>query len=139
MRIIMGNVTKLFPIDYRHPFFKERAFEARLYSALRVRYWREKVLTYNPELFVMAQRTPQQIAQTTAKAETDHWVNEIISVTTIFFSLIWGAFPVFFISAVAAMLFDAQFIVVQRYNRPRLVKIIELEKRKKEKRLKLWR
>ena len=30
-RIIMGNVTKLFKIDYNHWWFKERGFEKGLY------------------------------------------------------------------------------------------------------------
>ena len=32
------------------------------------------------------------------------------------------------ISAVAAMIFDAQFIVVQRYNRPIVLKLIKRQK-----------
>ena len=66
-----------------------------------------------------------------AKSEVDHWINEVISVSTIFFSLIWGQFWIFFITAVAAMIFDSQFIIIQRYNRPRIVKLIEREEREK--------
>ena len=65
-----------------------------------------------------------------AKSEVDHWINEIISLTTMLFAFIWGEFWIFCITAIAAMIFDSQFIVIQRFNRPRIVKLIELEERK---------
>ena len=68
-----------------------------------------------------------------AKSEVDHWINEVISVTTILFSCIWGQFWIFFITAIAAMIFDSQFIIIQRYNRPRIVKLLERNKREIEK------
>ncbi len=40
-------------------------------------------------------------------------------------ALIWGEFWIFCITAVVAMVFDAQFIVIQRYNRPRVIRLIE--------------
>ena len=60
-----------------------------------------------------------------AKSEIDHWVNELLSLSTLLFSLVWGELWIFLLSAVLAMAFDAQFIVVQRYNRPRVLKLLE--------------
>ena len=60
-----------------------------------------------------------------AKSEIDHWVNEAISISTLLFAILWGELWVFLISAIAAMIFDSQFIIIQRYNRPRIVKILE--------------
>lgn len=131
-RIIMGAVSKYWNIKYTHPWFKPRKFEKKLYGLLRVRQWRDKVLTFNPDEFLMAKRTLPEIANTMAKAEVDHWVNEIISVTAIFFSLIWGMFPIFLITSIAAMIFDAQFIIVQRFNRPKIVRLIEAKERKEK-------
>ena len=126
-RLIMGNVTKLFPIDRNHWWFRERFFEKKLYELLRVKKWKGKALTYNPELFSMKDRTLSEIADTMAKVEVDHWVNEVISLLSILFSLLWGQFWIFLATAVFAMLFDGQFIAIQRYNRPRLVRILERE------------
>ena len=58
------------------------------------------------------------------KAEVDHWINELISLSTLLFAVMWGNFWVFFISAIVAMIFDSQFIVIQRYNRPRITKLL---------------
>jgi hypothetical protein len=135
VRIIMGNVSKLFKkhINYKQAFFKERKFEKGLYKILRVKDWKGKALTYNPESFSLKEHSLKEIANTMTKSEVDHWINEIISLTSILFSIIWpDLFWAFLISAIAAMIFDSQFIIIQRYNRPRVLKILEKEKKKVE-------
>ena len=132
LRIIMGNVTKLFKINPEHWWFQEAPFERKLYKLLKVKKWKGKALTYNPESFSLKLHTLEEIVQVTVKSELDHWINEIISVSAISFSLIWGEFWIFFATSLAAMIFDAQFIVIQRFNRPRLLKIIKRTKRKDE-------
>ncbi len=134
-RIIMGNVTKLFKIDYDHWWFKERGFEKGLYKFLRVKKWKGKALTYNPELFSLKDYSFEDIAKTMTKAETDHWINELISISTLLFGFIWGQMWIFVLTAAIAMLFDGQFIVIQRFNRPRVLKAIEIQKRKEKKKL----
>ncbi len=131
-RIIMGNVTKLFKIDHNHWWFKERGFEKGLYKFLKVKNWKDKVLTYNPELFSLKDYSMEDIARTMTKAETDHWINELISLSTLIFGLIWGEMWIFALTAALAMLFDGQFIVIQRFNRPRVLKVIEMQKRKEQ-------
>ncbi len=124
-RIYMGNITKKWNINYNHPFYKQRKFEKKLYKILRVRKWKDKVFTFEPQLYDFQNRTLPQLATTMAKSELDHWINEIISIISIFFFLIWGCFSAFFISAVLAMIFDAQFIIVQRYNRPIVLRLMQ--------------
>lgn len=132
VRIIMGNVSKLFKkhINYKQWWFKERAFEKHLYKLLRVKDWKGKALTYNPESFSLKEHSLEEIANTMSKSEVDHWINEAISLSTLLFAIPWGSFGAFLISAIAAMIFDSQFIIIQRYNRPRIVKIIEKENKK---------
>ncbi|MBQ8409596.1 MAG: hypothetical protein IJY39_12120 [Clostridia bacterium] len=130
LRIIMGNVTKKFKLHYSQWWFHERRFEKKLYKFLRVRRWKEKVLTYDPAAFSVENHSLEEIANTMTKAETDHWINELISVTTLFFAIPWGAFWIFLATAILAMLFDAQFIVVQRYNRPVVLRVIERKKQR---------
>ncbi len=130
LRILMGEITKFFGIKYTHPWFKPRSFEKSLYKFLRVREWRDKVLTFNPDEFLMAKRTLPQIANTMAKAEVDHWINQVISITALLFSLLWGMFPIFLVTSIAAMLFDAQFIILQRFQRPKVVRLIRAQENK---------
>ncbi|MBQ2938097.1 MAG: hypothetical protein IJE05_04390 [Clostridia bacterium] len=127
VRIIMGNVSKLFKkhINCKQWWFKERNFEKRFYKLIRVKQWKGKALTYNPESFSLKEYSLEEIANTMSKSEVDHWINEIISLSTLLFAIPWGEFWIFLITAIAAMIFDSQFIIIQRYNRPRIVKILE--------------
>lgn len=129
VRILMGNVTKRFAINYRQWWFKERAFEKRLYKLLQVKRWKDKALTYDPQSFSLKDHSLEEIANTMSKSEVDHWINQLIALSTVLFSLWWGQFWIFFATALAACLFDAQFIAIQRYNRPRLVKLIQRQNR----------
>lgn len=127
VRIIMGNVTNMFKskIKYTGWWFKERKFEKKLYKLLKVKKWKGKALTYNPELFSLKEHSLEEIAHAMTKAETDHWINEMISLSTILFGVIWGHIWIFAVSAILAMIFDCQFIIIQRYNRPRILKLLE--------------
>ena len=49
----------------------------------------------------------------------------ILSLSTLLFAIPWGKFWIFLITAIAAMIFDSQFIIIQRYNRPRVIKVLE--------------
>lgn len=129
-RIIMGNVSKLFKINQDHWWFREKAFEKRLYKLLRVKKWKGKALTYNPEAFSLKNHTLLEIAAVMTKSEVDHWINEVISLLSILFSILWGELWIFVLTAVIAMIFDAQFIVIQRFNRPRILRILERQTRK---------
>ena len=132
VRIIMGNVSKLFKkyINYKQWWFREKKFEKGLYKLLHVKTWKGKALTYNPESFSLKEHSLDEIANTMAKSEVDHWINELISLSTVLFAILWGEFWLFLITAIAAMIFDSQFIIIQRYNRPRIIRI--LEKKEKE-------
>lgn len=128
LRIIFGEISKRMRINYKHPWYREQSFEKHIYRLLFVRRWKDKVLTFDPEAYDFKKRTLPELATTMSKSELDHWVNELISIGGMFFALLWGCWPAFVISAVIAMLFDAQFIVVQRYNRPIVVRLIERQK-----------
>ena len=132
VRIIMGNVSKLFKnhISYKQKWFKERKFEKKFYRFLNVKKWKDKAFTYNPESFSLEKHSLEEIVNTMAKSEVDHWINEIISLSTVLFSLIWGEFWIFLVTATAAMIFDSQFIIIQRYNRPRIVKLLDRQNKK---------
>ena len=131
VRIILGNVSKLFKkhINYKQWWFKERIFEKKLYKFLRVKNWKDKALTYNPESFSLKEHSLEEIINTMAKSEVDHWINEAISISTLLFAIPWGKFWIFAVTAFVAMIFDSQFIIIQRYNRPRIEKLLNRENR----------
>lgn len=125
LRILFGLISARLPIDYRHPFFAPRPFERHVFRLLRVRQWKDRVLTFDPDSFDLKRRGLAAVCHTMAKSEVDHWINELISLFSLLFALLWGQFPIFLITALAAMAFDFQFILVQRYNRPIAVRLLQ--------------
>jgi len=101
---------------------------------LRVRKWKGKVLTYDPGAFSLKQHSYEEVANAMAKAETDHWINQLISLSTMFFPLLWGAPWLFISTGIVGMLFDMQFILVQRFHRPIIVRVIDKERKRKTRR-----
>ena len=57
-------------------------------------------------------------------AELVHELIVLLSFTSLLFAIPFGAVVVFFITAVLAALFDMTFVVLQRYNRPRVVNLM---------------
>lgn len=129
-RILLGNVSKLIPWDHNCWWFREKPFEKRLYGLLSVKKWKGKALTFDPESFNLRNHSLDEVATVMTKSEADHWINELISLFSILFALLWGELWIFALTAVLAMLFDAQFIVIQRYNRPRILKILNKQRMK---------
>lgn len=131
LRLIMGNVTKLFKIEYTMAWFIEHRFDKFITKLFRVKKWKGKALTYNPELFSLKDYSLEDVANTMCKAETDHLINVLISLSTLLFALLWGQLWIFALTAFLAILFDMQFVLIQRYNRPRIVKLIERQNKRK--------
>ncbi len=113
--------------------FRERGFEKRLYKFLKVKKWKGKALTYDPDAFNINKHSKEDVLKIMLKSELDHWINELISLSTLLFAFIWGALPALLVACILAMLFDVQFIFIQRYNRPRLERLIEKEEMRKKK------
>lgn len=101
-------------------WFRRRSFEPGLYRVLRIRRWKGKMPTYDPSKFSFEANTPQQIIQNSCEAELVHEVIVAASFLPLAVSGLWGALPAFLITSVLAALFDSCFVMMQRYNRPRL-------------------
>ncbi len=126
-RLLVGCASNLLPVHYGQAWFRERKFERKLYKFLRVRRWKEKVLTFDPDSFSTEKHTYAEIAKTMTKSEVDHWLNLLLSLASLLFTFIWGQFWVFFVTALVAMIFDAQFIIVQRFNRPIVLRVAKMK------------
>ena len=58
-------------------------------------------------------------------AELVHEVIILFSFLPLLFTIPFGAFPVFLITSLLAAMYDSIFVVAQRSNRPRLVRILQ--------------
>ena len=129
MRLLVGTIVpRCVRNPEGNPWFRPRAFETKLYKALRVKLWKDRMPTYDPASFSLQHNSLEQIVYNSCVSEAVHAVIVLFSFVPILFSLWWGALPVFLTTSILAALFDSCFVMMQRYNRPRLVRIL----RKKE-------
>ena len=119
-----------YDFDYHASWFQPRYWEAGFYKILHVRNWKGKLPTYAPGQFSLAENSPHRIIQNMCGAEIVHEVIMVLSFLPLLSVPILGAFPVFLITSLLSALFDSIFVIAQRYNRPRLVRIYEKQEAK---------
>ena len=127
MRLCVGYVLNGIlqnRVDHTKWWFAQRSFEQRLYKVLHVRRWKDRMPTFDPSQFDMHTQTPQQLLGVMCQAELVHEVIVVFSFVPLLFTLIWGTFPVFLLTSVAAALIDICFVIMQRYNRPRVLRLL---------------
>lgn len=136
MRLLVGSIVTITMhnhADYHKKWFQLSHFEEHLYSGLKVKRWKNHLPTYAPESFSPEKHTFDEIAQAMCQSEIVHEINMVLSFPPLLASLWFGSFPVFCITSIAAACFDLLFVIVQRYNRPRIVKIAEKQENRKKK------
>lgn len=125
MRLLVGTVV---PRCMKNPmarrWFAEKPFEPRLYAFLRVKQWKDRMPTYDPASFSLRTNSLEQIICNSCVSEAVHEVIILFSFIPLLFTIFWGALPVFAVTSILAALFDSCFVVMQRYNRPRLLRIL---------------
>ncbi len=116
--------------DLTRSWYQLRPFEHRLYRALRVKAWKGKLPTYYPDLFDPKLHTLPEIAGAMCQAELVHEVIIPLSLLPILASHWFHAFPVFLLTSLAAALLDLLLVIIQRYNRDRIFRILKRQKKK---------
>ena len=118
MRLIVGgivNSTMHNHADLSRPWFRQRDWERKLYRLLRVKKWKGRVPAYRPDFFDLSRHTPDEIAQAIILP---------LSFLPIFASIWVGALPAFVITSVISAGLELVFIVTQRFNRPRIIRML---------------
>ncbi len=128
MRLTVGlifNVTMHNSADYRKRWYQLKRHEKALYQKLKVKQWKNKMPTYNSDFFNPKLHTWDEIAQAMCQAELVHETIVVLSFAPIAVGIWFGAYPVFITTSVLAALFDMMFVIMQRYNRARIVRLIK--------------
>lgn len=127
MRLLVGAVIPPLVKDPspEHRWFRQRSFEPGLYRRLGVKGWKGRLPTYDPSQFDLEQHSLEQVVRNMCSAELVHEVIILFSFLPLLLAIPFGTFPVFLITSILAALYDSVFVAAQRYNRPRLVKILK--------------
>ncbi len=128
IRLLIGTLFQLFMknrADYRKKWYHLHPWESVLYQKLRVKKWKDKMPSYDRDSFYPALHSWNEIAQAMCQSELVHEMDIVFSFLPLFFSVWFGAFPVFLTTSIFAAAYDSLFVMMQRYNRPRILRIIE--------------
>ncbi len=131
MRLIVGHTIhyKLQNhVDYTRRWYQPHPVESSLYKFLQVKKWKTNMPTYTPSVFDPRKHTWEEIAQAMCQAEIVHEVIVVLSFLPLLAAIPFGAFFVFLFTSIAAALYDLSFVIMQRYNRPRIIKFIKKER-----------
>lgn len=131
MRLFVGHLINWLMnnrADYRSAWYTLHPFEKKLYKALRVKKWKSNVPTYDPSCFDPKLHSWDEIAQAMCQAEIVHEVIVVLSFVPLLAAIPFGSFWVFAITSLLSALYDLSFVIIQRFNRPRIIKFIEKER-----------
>lgn len=128
MRLVVGTVVNLImknKANHNSVWFREKRFEKKLYNLLRVRKWKKYIPTYSPDTFDTNKKTVKEIVSATCQAEIVHEVIMVLSLLPIAVIPFLGGAAAIFITSFLSMLIDFVFVILQRYNRPKLLRVME--------------
>lgn len=126
MRLLVGfmfNRIMNNKVNYNRRWFQVNRTEMRFYNMIKVKRWKHKMPTYDAVLFSPQKHTWDEIAQAMCQAELVHEVIAVLSFVPIIMTIWWGAFEVFLITSILAASIDLSFVIMQRYNRPRVLQL----------------
>ncbi len=134
MRLAVGFlVPKLtgYNFDYHSSWFQPRCWEAPLYKKLKLKHWKGHLPTYAPGQFSLENQSLHRVIQNMCGAEVVHEVIMVLSFLPLLTIPCFGEPVVFFVTSLLAALFDSLFVMAQRFNRPRLVRVYEKQEAKR--------
>ena len=126
MRLLVGTIVNSIMNNKGNPgcfWFREKSFEDKLYKFLRVRNWKKYVPTYDPEIFNTSNKSVEELIGATCQAELVHEVIIVLSLAPILLIPFLGGAIAFIVTSILSMLIDLVFVIIQRYNRPRLIRV----------------
>lgn len=136
MRLMVGQVVTM---RYRNRQFRLDSigfrihpWEAKLYKILRVKKWKANMITAKPEQFDIRHISMETLLHNVAQAELVHRIIMVLSFVPLVLIIPYGVPLVFILTSVFACLIDLQFVMMQRYNRPRIIRLMERQNRVRE-------
>lgn len=127
MRLMVGlafHATMRNKADYRKRWYQVNKREMAVYEKLKVKQWKRRMPTYDPALFDPRLHTWEEIVQAMCQAELVHETIAVLSFLPILAGIWFGEYPVFIVTSVLSAACDIVFVIMQRYNRQRVTKLL---------------
>lgn len=127
MRLLVGLLYDTImknQADYTRKWYQVHSYEEKLYHFLNVKKWKSKIPAYHPEYFSIKRHSWHEIAQAMCQAELVHETNMLFSFLPLIAAKWFGSFYVFLITSICGAIVDLPFVIVQRYNRMRIINFV---------------
>lgn len=128
MRLLVGLafcVVMQNKAGYKKRWYQVGEHETAFYEKLGIKNWKRRMPTYDHTLFDPRVHTWVEIAQAMCQAELIHETIVLLSFLPIAEGIWFGAYPVFIVTSVLAAGCDMLFVMMQRYNRHRVMKLLK--------------
>ena len=109
--------------NYHKKWYQVSDFEMKIYQKLKVKKWKNKMPTFDADVFDITKHSWDEIIQATCQSELVHEINVFFSLLPIIASIWFDSFWVFLITSVLGAGFDLMFVMMQRFNRTRILKL----------------
>ncbi len=116
-------------ISYNNKWFKVGKWEMEIYKKIKVKAWKKYMPTYNSDNFNIRLNSYEDVAGAMCQGELVHETIIIFSFLPVLASIWFGEIEVFIITSIISAFIDLMFVILQRYNRPRVLRLIRLEKK----------
>lgn len=142
MRFAVGWVVgrHRVPVNPQGRWFRPHSWEPGLYARLGVKRWKHRVPSYKP---YDMHGDLQAVVMQMCRNELAHEVMAALSFVPLLFCLFCddpvANLPVFLITSVLAAVADLIPVILQRYNRPRLQRLLRRRGKRAERKLKILR
>ncbi len=126
IRLLVGQIYDIKmqnKADYTKKWYQVSDLELKLYQKLKVKKWKNRMPTYDMDVFDVSKHSWDEIIQATCQSELVHETNVIFSFLPIIASIWFGSFEVFLLTSIASAIFDLLFVFMQRFNRSRILKM----------------
>ena len=129
IRALCGTIFSIVKINGNERIFNVSEKELKIYEKLNVKSWKEKLPTYKPELF--KERDLNKLYSNMLHSELVHiaivFFSYVPLIISIFYSYLHDSILIFLFTSIFASLLDTSFIILQRYNRPRVKHLMTLQ------------
>ena len=132
MRLVVGGCVNAFKrekTDYNKRWYRTSKTEIAFYKKIKVKMWKNLILSFDPSSFDLSIKKIDEVVDEMCKAEIIHTIIFFLSYVPIFASIFVGCPLIFIITSFIASLFDLSLVMVQRYNRNRIIHSVTFYKK----------
>lgn len=130
MRCIVGEIIeatyKNKDFHYSSFWYKEHRFEKKIYKFLHIHKLKANAITARPENFDLKTNSLEDLLHTITQAEVVHEINIVLSFLPCILIIWYGVPLVFILISIFGAICDSFFVMIQRYNRPRVIKLYKI-------------